>query len=211
MRNTHTCEFDAQVASVSTNIIAVVFSFASLLLLIYCARHDVNGEYALIFYGSVIITLQLKQGKRKEIAKWLRFFSQLSAASLTRKETEEKDWKPGKLLKVQFLLLCTWKIALEKRMRKNEHILLPFSKKFREKDWLQLQVLTKQSTLVFARALSRLHEILACNLSSSSALAYIYIWRDTEGEREIPWTMSYKWRKFQSSFFRLFLFILLVH
>lgn len=77
MRNTHThtCEFDAQVASISTNIIAVVFSFAPLLLLIYSARHDVNGEHALIFYGSVIITLQLKQGKRKEIAKWLGIFN----------------------------------------------------------------------------------------------------------------------------------------
>lgn len=102
------------------------------------------------------------------------FFSRTSQCRKLnpKKKIEEKDEKkkPGKLLKVQFLLLCTWKITLAKR---NEHILLPFSKKFREKDWLQLQVLTKQTTLVLLPP-AHLHKILACNLSSSLVLEYVY-------------------------------------
>lgn len=66
------CEFDAQVASISTNIIRVG-CFFSLSCFLGAQHHDVNDEYALIFYSLVIITLQLKQWKW-EIVKWISFF-----------------------------------------------------------------------------------------------------------------------------------------
>lgn len=88
------CEFDAQVVSVSANIIRVRFFF-SLPCPHVCvcasskcwAPHDVNDEYALIFYSLVIaILLQLKQGKPK-ICEMdlvpLRFFCIISYFMLT--------------------------------------------------------------------------------------------------------------------------------
>lgn len=47
--------------------------FFSLSCFLGSQHHDVNDEYALIFYSLVIITLQLKQGKW-EIVKWISFF-----------------------------------------------------------------------------------------------------------------------------------------